>query len=339
VIAKAKWNGSNGNGSNGNGSAGKDQQANLAVKSCDEALDYLCDVSPLLTRLARHCWPGPVTLVASCAHPDSAVDALPLISRQCIMGEGKTIGLRVVKHLAVQSLLHYWEGPLVLLGLCDEHGNPITTGADAVKRVSQEVSLVLEDGPTRYGGRCTTVSVSGNRFRIVEHGVVEDEVIRQFSQPLILLVCTGNTCRSPMAETLLAHQLTDADAPGKKLSARVASAGLAAMNGDRPSPQAVEVMRRRGLDLSHHQSRCADENLLLSADLILTMTQNHLNAIVRNYPQLADRVHTLRHDGGDVVDPIGGPVEVYETCAKQIDRELAMWVEKLGNDWLPVEDK
>ena len=94
-------------------------QTNLSLKSCDEALDYVCESSPLMTRLARHCWPGPVTLVASCGHPDSAVAALPEISRKTLTLSGNSVGLRVVKHPAVRSLLNYWEGPLMLRCLCD----------------------------------------------------------------------------------------------------------------------------------------------------------------------------------------------------------------------------
>jgi protein-tyrosine phosphatase len=310
----------------------------LAVKSLDEACDFLYEKSPLLTRLARQCWPGPVALVASCANEDSAIHRLPLEVRSRLCQPGKFVGFRVVRHAAFQNLLQYWSGPLVFQGLTSPDGAWVTTGKSAVDALAGESAIVLDDGPTRFGGACTMVRVDGNRFKILEHGVVEDNAIRQFAQPLILLVCTGNTCRSPMAETLLSQQLKQAISQGVRLSARVASAGLAAMNGEPASSQAIEAMRLRGLDLSDHQSRVADESLLASADLILTMTQNHRQAILRNWPQLADRVHSLRHDGGDVVDPIGGPLDVYKNCAEQIDRELTKWVMKLGDDWLPVEE-
>ncbi len=309
----------------------------LAVKSADEAMDYLCDASPLTSRFARQCWPGPVTLLTHCRHPDSAVVRLPHPVQQVLLGTECDIGLRVVKHAAVQSLLHYWSGPLVLIGMHTREREPITTGAAAAALTNGHASLILDDGQTRYGGPCTSVRIQGSRFQIVDHGVVEDDVIRQLAQPLILLVCTGNTCRSPMAEALL-NQRLKASKKSERLGARVASAGLAAMEGERASSQAVEVLKRRGLDLSRHQSRCIDQSLLFSADLILTMTGNHAQAILRNFPQLADRVHPLRGDGGDVVDPIGGPLEVYESCAQQIDRELQRWVERLEADWLPVEE-
>ncbi len=258
----------------------------LSVKSADEALDFLCDASTLSRRLARQCWPGPVTLVTRCHHPDSAIIRLPKEVRGQLLGDNCEVGLRVVKHAAVQSLLHYWCGPLVMVGLTNENREPQTT-SPAANRFDRNVAIILDDGPTRYGGRCTSVRVDGSRFKILDHGVVEDDVIRQFAQPLILLVCTGNTCRSPMAEKLLVHRLTDnVNGSGKRLRARVASAGLAAMDGDCASPQAVEVLRRRGIDLSEHQSRCADQSLLLSADLILTMTNNHAQAILRSLPQL-----------------------------------------------------
>ena len=74
------------------------------------------------------------------------------------------------------------------------------------------------------------------------------------------------------------------------------------------------------------------------ADLVLTMTRGHRAAILAAWPNMQDRVHTLRRDGGDISDPVGMPVEVYESCAEQIDRELASWIESLDDDFFPATD-
>lgn len=78
---------------------------------------------------------------------------------------------------------------------------------------------------------------------------------------------------------------------------------------------------------NHHE-------LLLLADLVLTMTRSHRDAILAKYPEASDRVFTLRIDGGDIADPVGAPNEVYEACANQIDSQLAIWAERLRAQWL-----
>jgi protein-tyrosine phosphatase len=208
-----------------------------------------------------------------------------------------------------------------------------------------EVSLLLDDGPCRYGGPATEVEVAARRCRIVRPGVVETAAIAQFAQPMILLVCTGNTCRSPMAQVLLEHRLQAWAAEqqarhriggpagaARWLPPRVVSAGLAAGQGMSASPEAVAAVATRGLDLSKHQSRPVGDALIRHADLILTMTRSHRDSLVGRWPTAAARAHPLRVDGGDIADPIGCSAGVYQACAAQIDRELAHWVERLGDE-------
>ena len=97
---------------------------------------------------------------------------------------------------------------------------------------------------------------------------------------------------------------------------------------NRASNHAVEVMGQRGLDLTGHSSQPMTEQILQLADFILTMTRNHRDAILSKFPEVADRVHTLRVDGGDISDPVGSSLEVYQACADQIDEQLAIWVDR-----------
>ena len=157
-------------------------------------------------------------------------------------------------------------------------------------------------------------------------GVVSESALKRLSNFLILLVCTGNTCRSPMAELLLRRRLGDKlDCGLDQLEDRgvtVMSAGIAAMVGGRASAEAVEVMRKRQLDLSRHESQPLSERLVRHADIIWTMTRSHRDAIVAQWPAAAARTDLLCTDPSDVPDPIGGPRELYDRCAEQIDTQL-----------------
>jgi protein-tyrosine phosphatase len=163
--------------------------------------------------------------------------------------------------------------------------------------------------------------------------VVAESTLRRLSSFLVLLVCTGNTCRSPMAEaiarSLIAEKLQCTPEQLEDRGVLVMSAGIAAMPGSRPSPEAVEVMHKAGLSLDAHESQPLTESLARQADLIFTMTRSHRQAIVSQWPDTDDRLHLLCLGGGDVSDPIGGPLEVYERCAAQIREELEQRVNEL----------
>ena len=306
----------------------------ISVGSREAAEDFLCEAAPLVRRLSYRCWPGPLTLVASCDSPTSAVTQLPESVRQRIMGNFGCVGFRVVDHRVLAHIHRFLSGPLVLTS-ANVSGHPPPTTAEGVKeQLGDSLPLLLDDGPTRYGGASTVTRVQGNRLEILREGAIERAAMNQFVKPVIVIVCTGNTCRSPMAETLLREQLRQK--LGSEDAVRVLSAGVAASAGSGASPQAVEVMGGRNLDLTGHSSRPLDDTVMNVADLVLTMTRGHRAAILAAWPNMQERVHTLRRDGGDIADPVGMPVECYQSCSEQIDQELAAWLEALGDDFFPV---
>ena len=127
----------------------------------------------------------------------------------------------------------------------------------------------------------------------------------------ILIVCTGNTCRSPMAEYLL-RELLKKQSAGESFT--VQSAGLACYPGDPISENARLVLAERSIDASGHLSRPVSAQAVLSADRIYVMTEAHRQAIAEALPEAADRLYVL-----GVSDPYGMPVEAYRACAEQIE--------------------
>lgn len=308
----------------------------ISVGSREAAEDFFCDTSPLVRRLSHRCWPGPLTLVAPCESASSALTQLPDPVRTRITGDFGCVGFRVVDHRVLSHIHRFLSGPLVLTSANLGGQASPTTAQGVADQLGETLPLLLDDGPTRYGGASTVARVRGNRLEILREGAIERAAMNQFVKPVIVLVCTGNTCRSPMAETLLREQLRQK--LGSEDAVRVLSAGVAAGMGSGASPQAVEVMGARNLDLTGHSSRPLDDAVMNVADLVLTMTRGHRAAILTAWPNMQDHVHTLRRDGGDISDPVGMPVEVYESCAEQINCELASWIDSLDDDFFPATD-
>jgi tRNA threonylcarbamoyl adenosine modification protein (Sua5/YciO/YrdC/YwlC family) len=313
--------------------AGKlDGPATLAVRSTDEVLDYVPQLPRIGQRLARRCWPGPVTLQLADAHPESAVHRLPKSVRAAVVPEGE-IRVRVPAHELVLRVLRLLAGPVVMIGARPTGGADAITAADVVKHLDGRVDVVLDDGRCKFAQRSSIVKVDDHGFSVVRPGVFNEANLKRLASFMIVLVCTGNTCRSPMAEMLLKKRL--AERLGCKISELddrgvvVMSAGTTAQAGGRSAPEAVETLKARGLDLSQHESQPLSERIVRFADVIIAMTRGHRQAILEAWPEAEPRVHLMSRGCGDVADPIGGPLELYRKCAEQLDAYLADWVDEL----------
>ena len=310
----------------------------LAIKSSDDALDYVPGMSPLAQRLSRRCWPGPVTLVLKDNHPDSVLTRLPAAMQSAVTQQGN-VGLRVPANEHTLNLLRLSAGPLVLSSANLGGHPPATTAEQVVEQLGDSVDLILDDGPSRFGQASTVVQVTDETFEVLREGVVSAETLAQLTFYLALVVCTGNTCRSPMGEGILRDMLAqkigcDAAAlPDRGISVR--SAGIAAMPGGQPALQAVDVMNDMRIDITNHASQPVTDQLAKHADLILTMTNGHRNALVAQWPELAVRTHLFSNGNTDISDPIGQPKPIYAGCADQLKTFASHWVDVIVNQALP----
>lgn len=148
----------------------------------------------------------------------------------------------------------------------------------------------------------------------------------------VLFVCTGNTCRSSMAEILFKEMLKRENLDDK---VKVRSSGTSVYISLPASDHAIEAVRELDMDLTGHRSQKLDIDMLREADLILTMTRTHKSHILDIMPDIKGKVFTLIEyatggEEGDISDPFGYDLDTYKQCRDEIKKYLEMVIRKIG---------
>jgi protein-tyrosine phosphatase len=274
---------------------------------------------PLARRLAERYWPGPLTPVLRGVPPGLAL----------VAQKGWT-GVRMPAHAACAGLLAACEFPVVMTSANLHDEAPLTRAEEVAARFGAELELVVDGGPSRLGEASGVLALGPGRFQLLREGLLRIEDLRRTAGLRLAFVCTGNTCRSPMAEALARKLLVErlqAGAPGgpglADFGFELFSMGLFAAHGAPASAGALEVMAERGLDLRAHRSRPAVPEVLLRCDRIYGLTEGHVEALRALLPPgRHPPLERLDPGGRDIADPVGGPRATYQRSLEDIERAL-----------------
>lgn len=280
-----------------------------------EKLEELAAGIPDYTfKLTDKFWPGPLTLILTDKKNNS-----------------QTVAFRFPDHPITLGIINESR---CLVGATSANVSD-SQAAKSVEEVLEQfdglIDMVVDGGEVK-GVESTIVDLSSFPPKITRDGAIADKVkvaldeILSLKTKIILLVCTGNSCRSPMAQGYLGHLLKGRE------DIEIISAGVSTVSGTLATPEAIKVMAECGIDISGHLARGLTDETIKKADLILVMEKSHKETILRRVPVAKGKVYLLKEFGRkekilpdenlDIADPIGAPLEIYQKSFAVIKEEL-----------------
>ncbi len=289
-----------------------------------ELTNLTCKISLSGIKLIGKFWPGPLTILFKTS----------LREPWWLTGEEGKIGVRIPAHTLLRTICERGKISLATTSANLSGEMSITSPERLSPEIKNGLDALIDAGETPLGKESTIVDVTTSSPQTVREGyITSSEINKALKEKLkVTFVCSGNTCRSVMAEALFKKML-----PSKyQEKIEVNSAGIFASGFSPASTFTQRVLRKRGIDVSSHRSTLAESNLIEQSDLVLTMEKKHVQHLIKLSPGAAMKIWTLREftrgKEEDILDPAGGDESSYEKTCQEIEAEIPKILERLiGN--------
>ncbi len=262
--------------------------------------NYTSSRETMLYKLIDAFWPGPLTIVVPAKE------------------DGKTIGVRMSDNLIALKLVQESQCTVAAPSANISGNDAPITCEEALEDLNGLVDAAINGGKAEIGRASTVVDLCSGKPNILREGIITQADIESVAhKKTILFVCTGNSCRSVMADYLLKSVLAGRN------DIEVLSAGTGVFIQSTASAETITVLRSDGIDATDHLSQPINSVLLKKADLIFVMTRAHRIQVLERVPEVEKRVYLLKEFANipsgfqmelDIPDPIGRSHQAYKEC-------------------------
>jgi protein-tyrosine phosphatase len=303
-----------------------DKYYSLHISHKEETNRYVPSFGLRAKKLIEKAWPGPLTIVFELDE-----EGLKIKREEFDKGlfnnlyKDGSIGIRCPDNKIATTLLSFVKQPVVVPSANRANQSPDIDAFQVEGEFCGEIEMILNGGTCKYKQSSTVARVKRGILEILRKGMYSEEQINEFSRIQILFVCTGNTCRSPMAEGIFKKYMAekiDCDVDElEKMGYKVISAGIMNLEGAPASFESVSVCAAKGIDLSKHKSRLLTPEIIETSDLIYGLSREHCRRI-ENIDHSAVEKCNLLAVGRNIPDPIGQSQQVYQKCADLIEEAI-----------------
>jgi L-threonylcarbamoyladenylate synthase len=273
----------------------KDKPFTIVIDKRERIEEFAVNIPLAAYKLANRFWPGPLTMILEGVNQPS-------------------VGLRMPDNEIALRVIAETKDPVVLPSANLSDNDPPVNFSEALKDFNGLVDLAIDGGPVKLGVESSIVDLRGKQIEYIRMGALgREEIERTANKKQVLFVCTGNSCRSVMAELYFRKILEERGRDDVEAS----SAGVMLLSGIHASQGTKEVLARECIDASMHISRRVSRMMLHQADLILVMGRSHEEAVLKMAPGLKNRIFLLKEfakmniNDLEIPDPIGKSPEFY----------------------------
>ena len=310
-----------------------DKYYTLHIGQKSDVGNYVPTIGLKAQKLIQNAWPGPLTIVFELDNKDIDEQHKNLKGEVFVsLYKDHSIGIRCPDNTIAAMLLQQTRTPVVAPSANITDRPPAVDAGQVLDQLSGKIDLLLDAGPCKYKKSSTVVKIDKKGMRILRPGVYSQAELEALSQIQFLFVCTGNTCRSPMAEGIFRKYLAEklqCNVDGlDKMGYKVSSAGIIGSVGYPASAEAVTACAAKGVDIKAHRNKGLSRELIEASDIIFAMEQIHRDRVIILDPKAANKCFLLAGNTG-IPDPIGQPQQSYDKCGNLIEKAVQKRISEL----------